>query len=140
METKQLAWDYLKAFLLKPYEWGGDDFSGIDCSGLVVEWHKSLGLVKNMDDFSAQSLWEFYKKYPGRPLDFGTLLFWGKTSQEIVHVTIALNKDYMVGAEGGTAAIKMPMDAARANAFVKVRPISFRGVPIAVAHPPYPWG
>ena len=37
----KLAWKYIGKF----YKWGGDDPSGFDCSGFVIEILKSVGIL-----------------------------------------------------------------------------------------------
>lgn len=140
MDLKRAIEEYALSFLLKPYAWGGDDFSGVDCSGLTFEIMLAAGVIPSgVKDMNAQSQWDYFKKLPGRPIDFGSLLFWGKSLTGITHVALALNSTHYLGAEGGGSAIKTEEDAKKNNAFVKIRPIAYRGKPIAVAHPPYPW-
>lgn len=138
MEIKKIIEAYALSFLQKPYIWGGDDFLGVDCSGLCVEILKAAGVFVG-DDMNAQALWNHYGKLPARPVDFGALLFFGKSAAEITHVTFALSSTHYLGAEGGRSTTTSVEQAAKDNAFVKVRPIAYRGKPVAVAFPPYPW-
>ena len=39
-----------------PYVWGGDDPSGFDCSGFVLECLKSVGLLPERADLTADRL------------------------------------------------------------------------------------
>ena len=48
----KVAWHYLGT----PYIWGGDDFSGFDCSGFVIEILKSVGILPRDGDWTAAML------------------------------------------------------------------------------------
>jgi len=44
------------SYLGTPYVWGGDDPSGFDCSGFVIECLKSAGILNEREDYTAESL------------------------------------------------------------------------------------
>ena len=136
---KQIAYDYLLSFVGRFYKWGGDDPSGVDCSGLVVEFLQAFGVIPHGRDFSAQSLHDTLIHSPTSPIGFGSILFWGLSNKQITHVTIALSKNIMIGAEGGGSKTLTLDDAIKQNAFVKIRPIRYRGVPVATIFPNYKW-
>lgn len=139
MDPKKVFYDYLMSMVNLPYVFGGDDFSGVDCSGLVILALQSVGVFPYKQDATAQGLFERYQKYQTGIAEFGTLLFYGKSTAEITHVNMALNYAQIIGAEGGTSQVKSAADAASANAFVKILPIGFRGVPVGMVLPQYPW-
>lgn len=139
MDPKKVFYDYLMSFINTPYSYGGDDFSGIDCSGLVIVALQSVGVFPYKLDATAQGLYNYYEKSITGVADLGTIMFYGKSPREITHTNIALNYAQSIGAEGGTSQTKTKEDAAKQNAFVKVLPIGFRGVPVAMVLPNYPW-
>jgi len=109
-----------------PYIWGGDDPSGIDCSGLVQECLKSIGKNPPGGDKTADGIYRAVRDYrrSGTPSK-GALLFFG-AEDRITHTAIAVDRTFMIEAGGGgskTASV----DAAWAhNAWVRVRPIDSR--------------
>lgn len=140
MTPKQVFYDYALRLVNTPYIWGGDDFDGVDCSGLVILLLQSVGLFPYRQDARARDLYERFKSPAVQPVGLGTLFFYGNEANGITHVNMALNSLQVIGAEGGGSKTLTAADAAKQNAFVKILPIGFRGPPIAVARPNYPWG
>jgi hypothetical protein len=110
----------------KPYRWGGDDpIGGFDCSGLVIEHLKSVGILPAQGDWTAAGL---AKRFEGREvtkLRPGCLLFWFR-GQKIGHVEIVWHvvgeRILTIGAAGGGSRTQTEADAERQNAYIKVRP------------------
>ena len=110
----------------KPYRWGGDDpIAGFDCSGLVIEHLKSVGILPAQGDWTAAGL---AKRFEGREvtkLRPGCLLFWFRGSK-IGHVEIVWHvvgeRVLTIGAAGGGSRTQTEADAERQNAYIKVRP------------------
>jgi len=125
------AVQYLQRFLGQPipYKWGGNDpIEGFDCSGLILEILQSVGLISHGVDMTADDL---YKKYQSNTVEHahtGCLLFWLNTSGRATHVEMAVDKYYTVGAAGGNSSTLTRDDAARQDAFIRMRPIEYRGI------------
>jgi cell wall-associated NlpC family hydrolase len=127
-------------FLNLPYIWGGDDFKGYDCSGLVQELYAMLGIDPRGDQ-TAQVLYNYFKgrSTPHRR-GVGALVFYGSSPTRISHVGMMIGEDVMIEAGGGGSRTNDAGDAARDNAFVRVRPIDRRSDMIAVLYPmDLPW-
>lgn len=106
--------------------WGGDDPSGIDCSGLVQECLKSVGKNppggdKTADDIYRAMLNDRSKIRPTK----GAILFFG-TDDRITHIAIAIDNAFMIEAGGGGSNTKSEKAAWAQNAWVRVRPIDSR--------------
>ncbi len=124
--NQSLKW-FLKtalAYLGTPYRWGGDDPSGFDCSGFVVECLKTVGLCREHDDFTADSLLHYFsnKKELDNP-EKGALLFYLNDKQQAYHVVICLDDAYQIGASGGNSQTTSLNKAWNQNAYIKIRPI-----------------
>jgi len=100
------------------YKWGGDDPSGFDCSGLVIELLKSVGKFPRKRDATALGLSQMYQKV-GKPKE-GCIVFYGNP---ISHVEYCFNENLSIGASGGGSKTLTEEDAIRQNAFIKMRPI-----------------
>lgn len=128
---------YLPKFLLKPYIYGGQGPDGWCCSGLFTAVLRGVGLLKNKEDLSADGL---YKKFhEGRdvtndPRYWGCLVFWFKGGRAY-HVAMTIDNFHIIEAGGGDADTKTEEDAAKDDAFVRMRPINYRGEDYRVIDP-----
>jgi D-gamma-glutamyl-meso-diaminopimelic acid endopeptidase CwlS len=116
----------VESFLNMPYRWGGDDPTGFDCSGMVVEGLRACGLMGLNEDLSALGLWH---KFKGRetPLpERGALVFWFHDNGKAKHVAVCLDTEVCLTADGGGRHIQTLADAIKHNAFIKILPIDHR--------------
>lgn len=121
----EIAWKFLK----EPYRYAGDDpIKGFDCSGLVVEVLQSVGLIRHGTDYRAADLEELFgRRKVERPRP-GCLAFWRDSLGRVVHVMLVIDdidKGHVIGAAGGGETTRTEEDAARQNAFVKIRPLDY---------------
>lgn len=136
MHPRIILLEYAMAFVGQPYHWGGDDpINGFDCSGLVIELLKSQGVVERDFDTTAAGL---AAKFPATlEPNFGTLALFGPLEKP-THVGFCLTADLMIEAGGGGSATLTREDAARQNAFVRVRPVKSRKDFTSFHQPTYP--
>lgn len=113
------------AYLGTPYVWGGDDPSGFDCSGFVIECLKSAGVLGEKDDYTADGLFRLFTTRIADKPEKGALLFWLDEEGKAVHVTICLDERFHIGASGGCSSTVDSQAAWKANAYVKIRLIHF---------------
>ena len=120
--VQRIAMSYLGTF----YIWGGDDPSGFDCSGLVIECLKSVGVLPREGDWTADSLSRMFPRVD--PPQGGDLVFWSDSpgSPRVIHVEICIGEGLAIGASGGGSKVKTIKDAVKYNAFIKIRPIESR--------------
>ena len=131
---KKATW-YLQKWLLIPYSWGGDHpAQGTDCSGLAVEVLKSIGILPHNFDDTAQGLYLRFKQYKKDYLNAGYLVFWFRDGKAI-HVEMAIDEYHVIGASGGGSKTLTIADAIRNDAFVKMRPINYRGLEYKIVDP-----
>lgn len=113
----RLAWHFIGTF----YTWKGDDPSGFDCSGFVIEILKSVGIVPRKYDNTARGLYEeMFDKLVARPYK-GCLVFFGEPI--VSHVEFCIDNEFSIGASGGGKATTTIKKAIEQNAFIKLRPI-----------------
>ena len=130
--------DYANSFLGLPYIWGGDDtVLGFDCSGLAQEILASVG----MDPPGDQTAHGLYKHFLSNGLvdyrDAGALAFYG-THERITHIAFMIDEARVIEAGGGGSRTKTPADAAKHNAFCRIRPLSARRDLVQTIYPDYP--
>lgn len=121
-----------------PYRWGGNSpltGDGFDCSGLVQEILSAVG-EDPPGDQTAQALHNaFLTRSRRNPPELSSLAFYGKDERSITHVGFCLNSLCMVEAGGGDSTTIDLAHAAKANAFVRIRPIRRRADLVAVLRP-----
>ena len=113
-----------------PYRWGGDDpMLGFDCSGMCIEILKSVGILPREGDWTAQALFDLFHERIRQNAQLGCLAFWhGADPVKIIHVEFCLDSKHTMGASGGGSATTSFEGAAKANAFIKVRPIRLQNL------------
>jgi len=125
LTDRELALDYAWRFIGTFYSWGGDDPSGFDCSGFVIEVLKSVGKLPRKGDWTAAGLYEHFKSVAvGEPRE-GCLVFW-HAGDKIIHVEMCVDSERSLGASGGGSKTLTREDAIRDNAFIKMRPFASR--------------
>ncbi|UCC44501.1 MAG: C40 family peptidase [Candidatus Zixiibacteriota bacterium] len=112
------------SYLGTPYIWGGDDPSGFDCSGFVIECLKSAGLVDEDQDLTADGLLRRCCDRTVQKPRTGALLFdLSEAGERATHVEICLDEYFQIGAGGGGRHVKDRATAWKDNAYVRIRPI-----------------
>jgi len=126
--------DNAKRWLGTPYIWNNQDFSGFDCSGFCHEVLQSVGLERNRFDSTAHEMYIHFKPYVRETGGKGCLVFWFKDGKTI-HVEIMVDDYHTVGASGGSSRTRTVADAIRDDAFVKMRPLHYRGDNFKIVDP-----
>ena len=132
----QVAWSYHGT----PYIWGGDNPQGFDCSGLVVECLKSVGVLPRKGDWTADGLFVLFKNneiVSEEQVAPGDLVFWSNEQGKYIHVEIVIGQGLSIGASGGGSWAVDPKVALARGAFIKVRPYTTRGGAYRFLRPPY---
>lgn len=132
---------YAMQFVGLPYIWGGDDsIVGFDCSGLAQEILSAFGAHPRPGvDLTAQGLYDSLSssgQYNSSSV--GALAFYGKDYKKITHVAIIIGPGLIIEAGGGGSTTTDKEAAARANAYVRIRPLKRRSDLIACILPKYP--
>jgi hypothetical protein len=130
-DRRSLALEVWRRQLNQPYIWAGDDpIVGFDCSGLALEGLKAAGIVdRNLDTTAHNLLHVTFKNRPRltdpKAMRPGCLIFWDG-SQGIRHVEIVVlvlqETIFTIGASGGGSKTPTATEAAKQNAYTKIRP------------------
>ena len=125
-----------------PYKWGGDDPSGFDCSGFVVECLKSVGLMGEHEDATANDLMIRFSRQNkiNCKLQFpvpGALIFQLRQDETAKHVEICVDTISKIGANGGGSNTQTEENAWDVNAFIKTRTIKPDARQVIIY--PFPW-
>ncbi len=133
---------YLERFIGTVYRYSGDDpMTGFDCSGLVVEGLQSRGKIRHGSDYTADGLFKVAlasaKRIPASTAGSvrGALVGYQDATGKVIHVEASRGDGTVIGAIGGGAKTLTIGDAAASNAFVKIRPIGYRGQPSIAVDP-----
>jgi len=126
MTRREIALRLWERELGKPYNWGGQNpLEGFDCSGLVIEGLKAVGVLPKKGDWTARGLRDRFKGKEIQSPTPGCLLFWNRGSQ-IGHVEIVWQVvdggRLTIGASGGGSKTHTEQDAIDQDAYIKVRP------------------
>lgn len=119
---------YALSFLGRPYMYGGDDpIYGLDCSGFISELARAAGWIKWNERLNAQEFYNLFhfQKFSSVP-ELGALAFFGKGGSQVEHVGFCLDAVTMIEAGGGDSTTTDMAQASKRNAFVRMRPITFR--------------
>lgn len=93
----RIAWVYLE----RPYIWGGNNPAGFDCSGLVIEALKSVGVLPRKGDWTAAGLFTRFGGIGQAAARPGDRVFW---DEPIAHVEMIAHlgpPKLSIGASGG---------------------------------------
>ena len=125
---REIALTVAVSFLGKPYIWAGrTPVFGFDCSGLVAECLRSVGLLEREEDLNSEGLRAKFEHLKSEPV-VGGLLFWDWHNEgrarhvEMIVAITATGEIYTIGASGGNSVVRNPARADAMRAFVKIRP------------------
>lgn len=136
IETKRRrALSYLEHFIALPYRWQGDDpIAGFDCSGLIVEVLKSVGVLPHSIDLTAEQIRLLFE-HKQCEAKAGALVFWLDELGKAIHVGMMLDELHVISAAGGSKTTTSEEAAIAQNAFIKMRPIYYRGLNFVIEDP-----
>ena len=87
---------------------------------------------------TADNLYRWFNKNQTVKPGFGKLVFWFSSdvrSNKAIHVEMMIDNNHTVGASGGGSATVTIQDAIKHNAFVKMRPLNYRGSNFKICDP-----
>ncbi len=139
----QILYDHAMSYLHLPYRFGGEfphPAHGMDCSGFAIDILQAAGVLPHRFDASAQGLMDHLLSLPGTRQEvygLGSLVFWGPAHDKIQHVDFMLDPRRVIGAIGGDDSTTSLDDAAKSDARIKIRPMTYRLGNRIIVRPPY---
>ena len=109
--------------------------AGFDCSGLIVEVLQGVGRLAHGRDYTAHDLWTIFKPFQVEKGYRGCLVFWFNENGQAKHVEMMVDNEFVIGASGGGSMTRTAEDAIKQNAFVKMRPLRYRGSNFKIVDP-----
>lgn len=116
------------SYLNIPYIYGGKNpLVGEDCSGLVCEFLKALGVLTTNEELGSQQIYDKFKPMTvaGEPA-VGSLAFYGSDVSHIDHVAIFIDDKFILEAGHGTADTLTKEVATQRGAYSRIRPYMYR--------------
>jgi len=125
---RQIAIEHGLRFVGKPYIHGGQGPVGLDCSGLITEISRAVGLIGRKFDLSAQGFYNRFQKYEVDIPIPGSFVFFGRTRDKITHMGMVVEitqcgEALVLEAAGGDRDTKTPLQAQKHDAMVTIRPL-----------------
>jgi len=100
-----------------------------------MEVLQGAGILEHGTDYSADMLFQKFKDKEIHEVPYaGCLIFWF-SGNKAIHVEMMINRIFCIGASGGGSSTLTVDDASRQNAFVKMRPVNYRGVEYRAVDP-----
>lgn len=138
MKNEKVFYDLIMSYLHKEYVWHGDNpNTGIDCSNLVVDILKTVGIYNYSGGASSQYLFNMLYQGEFDELKLGSICFYGRSVDQIHHCGIMLNEDLIMESGGGTSKTSSIEKAREHNARVRIRKYDYRTDLISVVNPSY---
>lgn len=117
------------SYINVPYKWGGNNYDGLDCSGLVLKSLNDVGVT--LVDMTSQDIyyWATKKKqFQSCEPNADCVLFFGRNTSNITHIGIAISENFYIEA-GGSDRRSLSMtkkQLADRDARVRMKPIKYR--------------
>lgn len=122
LQARSRMRDYAERWIGTLYKWGGDDPTGLDCSGFVIEVLKSEGLFTG--DTTANGLMNKYREVVPGNEKVCDMAFWTTSAGRAYHVGLILAGNRVIEASGGDSGTRTEEDAAIDNAYIKIRSLN----------------
>lgn len=109
-----------------------DPIFGWTCSGLVCEGLRAVGMVEPRFRATANKIFDLFqdKEVDGPPRR-GDIIFYGKRGigepNHFTHIAIMYDDLHILEAGGGANDTDTDIEAAKRNAFVRIRPVEYPG-------------